>query len=164
MTMALSADDLLLGGDASHTVAIPSAILRPGGASNGEAAPASVVLRPLRLVDIQRVNKAAQDQQALTSVLMVQQALLEPKLSIEQVNRLHAGLVQFLLREVNRISGLAMDGDELAAAVQAPLAKACFVLAREFGWTPEECANLTLGQILLYVEMIGRGREEAGRP
>jgi len=161
MTMALSADDLLLGGEASHAVPIPAAILRPGG--GGEDAPTVVVLRPLRLVDIQRVHKAAQDQQALTSVLMVHQALVEPRLSIEQVNRLHAGLVQFLLREVNRISGLAIDGDELAAAVQAPLAKACFVLAREFGWTPEECANLTLGQILLYVEMIGRSSGEAAR-
>lgn len=162
--MALTADELLLGADANHSITIPPGVLQPAGAAAEGGAPATVVLRPLRLIDVQRVHKAAQDQQALTSVLMVQQALVEPKLTIDQVNRLHAGLVQFLLREVNRISGLAIDGDELAAAVQAPLARACFVLAREFGWTPEECAQLTLGQILLYVEMIGRGGGEVARP
>jgi hypothetical protein len=70
---------------------------------------------------------------------------------------MHAGLVEFLLREVNRVSGLSLSGDELEATVQAPLARACFVLAREFGWTPEECAALTLGQILVYLELLGRG-------
>ena len=33
--------------------------------------------------------------------------------------------------------------------VQAPLAKACFVLAKEFGWTPEEVSGMTIGQIRL---------------
>jgi hypothetical protein len=37
--------------------------------------------------------------------------------------------------------------------VQAPLAKACFILAKEFGWTPEEVSGMTIGQILLYLEM-----------
>ena len=70
---------------------------------------------------------------------------------------MHAGLVEFLLHEVNRISGLALAGDELEQVVHAPLARACFVLAREFGWTPDECARLTIGQVLLYVDLLGRG-------
>ena len=37
--------------------------------------------------------------------------------------------------------------------MQAPLARACYVLAREFGWTPEEVSGMTIGQILLYLEM-----------
>jgi hypothetical protein len=151
--MSLSVGDLLLGGSQTHTVEIPAHILAPAGGG----APATVVLRPLRLVDVHRIHKAAQESQALTSVLMVQQALVEPKATIDEVNRMHAGLVEFLLREVNRVSGLAMNGDEIQAVVQAPLARACFVLARELGWTPDECAGLTLGQILLYVEMLGRG-------
>ena len=88
---------------------------------------------------------------------MVQQALVEPALTLEQVNRMHGGLVEFLLAEVNRISGLRMGGDELADAVHAPLARACFVLAAQFGWTPDECAALTVGQVILYLEMPGRG-------
>ncbi|HKE20253.1 MAG TPA: hypothetical protein VKB80_35510 [Kofleriaceae bacterium] len=152
--MSLSVGDLLLGGSLTHTVEIPAHVLAPAGGG----APATVQLRPLRLVDVHRIQKAAQESQALTSVLMVQQALVEPKATIDEVNRMHAGLVEFLLREVNRISGLTMNGDEIQSVVQAPLARACFVLSRELGWTPDECAGLTLGQILLYVEMIGRGQ------
>jgi hypothetical protein len=151
--VAVEASDLLFGGNQLHTVEIPAHVLSPGGGG----APAAVVVRPLRLMELQRIQKAAQESQALTSVLMVQQALVEPKVTVEEVNRMHAGLVEFVLREVNRVSGLSLDSNELQAAVQAPLARACLVLAREFGWTPDECAGLTLGQILLYVEMIGRG-------
>jgi hypothetical protein len=154
--VTLSADDLLLGGSGSTTITVPAAVLHP----TGEGGDGTVVVRPLRLVELQRIHKAAQDQEALTSVLMVQQALVEPKLTVDQVSRMHAGLVQFLLREVNRISGLDLGADELQALVQAPLARACFVLARELGWTPDECANLTMGQIMLYVSMLGRRSAE----
>jgi len=92
---------------------------------------------------------------------MVSQALVEPRLSVDQVHRLPAGLVEFLLAEVNRISGLTTPSDELADAVHAPLARACFVLAKEFGWTPQACADLTVGQVLLYLEMLGRGEHPA---
>jgi hypothetical protein len=85
---------------------------------------------------------------------------VSPKLTTEQVGSLSAGVVQFLSERVNRISGLTISDDDLEQAVKAPLAKACFVLAREFGWTPGECSELTVGQILLYLEMLGR--EERG--
>ena len=156
--MTLTTDELLLGGTATHTVEIPPELLRPadGAEADGDG-PAQVVLRPLLLADVQRIHQAAHESRDLTSVLMVQQALVEPTASIEEVNRMHAGLVEFLLHEVNRISGLALGGDELEEVVQAPLARACFVLAREFGWTPDECARLTVGQVLLYLELLGRG-------
>ena len=137
-------------------MAVPADVLDPAGAA-GAAEPGEVVLRPLVLADVMRIHKAAREDGALTSVLMVQQALVEPAVTVEQVNRMHGGLVEFLLAEVNRISGFAMGADELADAVQAPLARACFVLGRQFGWTPEECAALTVGQVLLYLEMAGRG-------
>ena len=149
---ALTTDELLLGGSATHTVDVPADVLM------GEAdAPAQVVLRPLVLADVQRIHLAAAESRDLTSVLMVQQSLVEPKVTIEDVNQMHAGLVEFLLHEVNRISGLTLGGDELEQVVRAPLARACFVLAREFGWTPDECARLTVGQVLLYVDLLGRG-------
>jgi len=149
---ALTTDDLLLGGSATHTVEIPADVLMASG-----DAPAQVVLRPLVLEDIQRIHQAAQDSRDLISVLMVKQALVEPTVTIDDVNHMHAGLVEFLLHEVNRISGLTLGGDEFEQLVQAPLARACFVLAREFGWTPDECARLTIGQVLLYVDLLGRG-------
>ena len=116
------------------------------------------MLRPLVLADVQRVQQAAREDKALTSVLMVQQALVEPAVTVEQVNRMHCGLVEFLLGEVNRISGLRIGRDELDEVVHAPMARACFVLAREFGWTPDECAALTVGQVLIYLEMLGHDR------
>ncbi len=155
--MSLSADDLLLGGTATQTVAVPAHVLNP----TGDGASGTVALRPLRLIDLQRIHKAAGEGSQLAAVLMVQQALVEPALSVDQVNRLHAGLVQFLLAEVHRISGLTLTGDELAGAVQAPLAKACFTLSREFGWTPEQCAGLSVGQVLLYLEMLAKDRTTA---
>jgi hypothetical protein len=160
--MTLTSEDLLFSAETTHTITIPPAILNPAGSDDVPSPePGTVELRPLKLLDLQRIQKAGRDQHYLTSVLMVQQSLVAPKMSVDQVNRLHAGLVQFLLGEVNRISGLGLEGDELRQTVQAPLAKACFILAREFGWTPEQCAGLTMGQILLYLEMLGTNPEEA---
>jgi len=156
--MTSSVEELLLGGSARHTVRIPAEILKPAGDGG---TPAAVVIRPLSMHDVQLIHKASLESQALTSLLMVQQALVEPKLSLDQVGQMHAGLVEFLVQEVNKVSGLSLRGADVEAAVQAPLARACFVLAREFGWTPEQCANLTVGQVLLYLEMMGRGEAPA---
>lgn len=155
--MSLSAEDLLAGGTLTHTVTVPAGVLHPSG--EGAGAPERVVLRPLVLADVSRIDKAGRDDETLASVLMVAQALVDPPVTVDQVQRMHAGLVEFLLGEVNRISGLRLAGDELSQQVQAPLARACFVLAREFGWTPDDCAGLTVGQVLLYLEMLGRGEK-----
>ena len=161
--MPLSVEELLRGAEALQTVDVPLEVLRPASEDvDGDAAPATVVIRPLTLADVQRIQAAARDERVLTSVLMVQQALAEPKVTVEQVQRMHAGLVEFLLREVNRASGLSLERDELEETVHAPLARACFVLAREFGWTPEECAGLTLGQALVYLELLARGEVRRG--
>lgn len=160
MSRALTAEDLLAGASAHHTVEIPASLLD----QQGGGAPGEVVVRPLTVRDIQRVTQAAREQAALTSVLMVQQALVRPALSVEQVSGLPAGLVEFLLEQVNRISGLGMDGDSVEETVRAPLARACFVLSREFGWTPEQCSQLTVGQVLLYLEMVARGETAGASP
>lgn len=146
----LSANELLAGGSQQHLVTIPAVLL----ASKLEDEAQQVVMRPLTLNDVQLISKAAKDQDTLSSMLMVQSALIEPKMSVENVAKLPAGLVQFLLQEVNRISGLSLSKDELDNAIKAPLTKAVFVLAKEFGWTPSECAELTVGQVMLYLEML----------
>jgi len=150
----LTADDLLAGAAQTYTVAVPTALLRPG---EPDGAPAGdVVIRPLTVRDIERVSRAAKDQRVLSSVLMVHQALVAPKLTVDQVGGMPAGAVQFLLRKVNEISGLALASDEIEQAIRAPLTRACFVLAKEFGWTPAQCSELTVGQVLLYLEMLAR--------
>jgi len=79
--------------------------------------------------------------------------LIEPPLKPDQVAQLPAGLARFLVERINAISGISTPRDALGELVQAPLAKACFVLAKQFGWTPEEVSGMTIGQILLYLEM-----------
>jgi len=148
-TKSLSAEELLAGANATYTIAVPAGMLGPGG--GGE-----VTLRPLTVRDVQRIAQAAKEQRLLTSVLMVQQSLVSPKLTVEETGSLAAGLVEFLLARVNEISGLKVDDEDLEKAVRAPLTRACFVLSREFGWTPAETSALTVGQILLYLEMLAR--------
>jgi len=149
----LTPEDLLAGATLTHRIEVPGELV-PGAS---EGAGHEVVLRPLVLSDVMRLHRAAGDDGELASALMVHQALVEPELTIDQVHRLPAGLVEFLLAEVNRTSGLSLGGDDLTEAVHAPLARACFVLGREFGWTPDRCAELTVGQVLLYLEMLARG-------
>jgi hypothetical protein len=160
--MSLGVEELLLGGRATHEIVVPPDVLVPAG--DAGAAPRAVVLRPLVLADVQRIQRAGRDDEALTSVLMVQQAMIDPVVTLDQVNQMHCGLVEFLVGEINRISGLRLGRDELDDVVRAPMARACFELARHFGWTPDECAALTVGQILTYLELLGADGGHVVRP
>lgn len=148
--MPLTAEDLLAGSQLKHEIEIPPTFLQ-GNGQNG--ALHQVILRPLTVRDLQRIGKASQDDEAISAALMIQQSLVEPTLRLEQVSLLPAGLARFLVEKINAISGVNTPRDELEELVQAPLAKACFILAREFGWTPEDVSGMTIGQILLYLEM-----------
>jgi HD-GYP domain-containing protein (c-di-GMP phosphodiesterase class II) len=148
----MTAEDLLAGASLSHEVTIPESVRAPSGAVGDGA---SVVrLRPLTIEDLQVVTRTAKEQDVVVAALMVQRSLMEPKLSLAQVLGLHAGLVEFLLAEVNRISGISAKRDEIRDAASAPVARAASILARTFGWTPEQVSALTLGQVLLHLEML----------
>jgi len=165
----LSGEELLAGSSLTYEITVPAQVLRPALKDPGARAPAepsdgdarTVRLRPLTVRDLQRISRAAKESDSLVATLMVQQALVEPTMSVAQVAALHVGLVQFLLQNVNRISGIAATADELAEALDAPLVRAAFVLAREFGWTPQQVQELTLGQILLHLEMLTLDRSSS---
>jgi hypothetical protein len=154
----LSAEELLAGSSLTFEVEVPADVLRPTGGDGGSD---TVRLRPLTVRDLQLISRAAKESDSLTATLMVQRALVDPEMSVAQASTLHAGLVQFLLREVNRISGIASTSEQLSGAVEAPLAKAAFVLAREYGWTPQQVNELTLGQLLLHLRILGEGQNGA---
>jgi hypothetical protein len=154
--MALTAEELLAGGTLTHEVELPDGLLEAGSTLAGDAA---VVLRPLTVRDLQRIARAARDDDELAAGLMIQQALVEPELTADQVSALPAGVARFLLERINVVSGIGTPGGELEELVQAPLARACYVLAKEFGWTPEDVSGMTIGQILLYLEMNQNGAE-----
>jgi hypothetical protein len=148
----LTAEDLLAGAGAEREVEVPERLLP---ASAGEDR--RVRLRPLTVRDLRLIARASKENEDLTGALMVRQALVEPALTLEQIGGLPAGLLQFLLGEVNRISGIAATEEEVLAALEDPLAKASLTLAREYGWTPEEVGRLTLGEAMLHVAAL-RGR------
>ncbi len=150
----LTAEELLAGSSLTFEVEIPPDVLHPGQDPGTADAPQTVRLRPLAVRDLQLISRAAKEQDQLTATLMVQRALVEPEMSVAQVAALHVGLVQFLLNEVSHISGITATTEALSATSEAPLAKAAFVLAREFGWTPQEVNELTLGQVLLHLQML----------
>jgi hypothetical protein len=154
--MTLTAEELLAGGALTHEVELPSELLDGAAAVSSDTV---VVLRPLTVRDLQRIGRAARDDDELAAGLMIQQALISPELNAEQVSSLPAGVARFLLERINALSGIGTPRGELDELVQAPLARACYVLAREFGWTPEEVSGMTIGQILLYLEMTHNGAE-----
>ena len=156
--MNLTAEDLLGGAALTHEVEVPSELLPALG--NGANGASKLVLRPLTVRDLQSIGKAARSDENLSAALMIQQSLVEPQLKLENVAKIPAGLARFLVERINSISGIDAPRDQLEEYVQAPLAKACFILAREFGWTPEEASGLTIGQILLYLEMARRESHE----
>lgn len=148
--MTLTAEELLAGGSLTHEVDVPAELLGTNGNSPQDA---RLRLRPLTVQDLQRISKAAREDENLSAALMIQQALIEPQLRFEQVSQMPAGLARFLVEKINAISGISTPQNALEELVQAPLAKACFVLAKEFGWTPEQVSGMTIGQILLYLQM-----------
>ena len=145
----LTADGLLAGSAITAEVEIPRRLL-----GDADLDDRRVRLRPLSIHDLRLINRAARESDDLAAALMVQRALVEPPLSVQQVTTMSAGLLQFLLEQVNRISGIHVTEEELAEAMRDPLAQASLRLAREYGWTPQEIGELTLGQMLMHLHMV----------
>ena len=89
-------------------------------------------------------------------LLIISKSLLEPKLSLEQIKRLHVGLVHFLLAQINKLSGLTADGSQVQTAAESSFGQSHILLAKHFGWTPEQVSQLTPGQVAVYLAGIER--------
>jgi hypothetical protein len=149
----LSAADLLAGSKAVQDITIPAAVLQPanGAQASSPAQPGCVRLRPLSIAVLTLIARAARDDAGLVPLLMIKEALVEPVLSLDQIRQLHVGLVYFLVEQINRLSGLAADGGTLDAAADSPLGRTHILLAKHFGWTPEQVGQLTPGQVAVYL-------------
>jgi hypothetical protein len=152
----LTSEELLAGSSLTFEVEVPANLIHPGNGGLADGKSSAVRLRPLTVRDLQLISRAAKESDSLTATLMVQRALVEPEMSVAQMSTMSIGLVQFLLKQVNHISGITTTAEQLSSAVEAPLAKAAFILAKEFGWTPQQVSELTLGQVLLHLQMLGR--------
>jgi hypothetical protein len=156
--MFLTPEELLAGKDATYDVEVPAEVLRPSldGPAKPVMATGRVRLRPLTVKDVQLIAKAAKDDEVLTSVLMIQRALVEPALKQSQIADLPSGLVGFLVDRINHVSGLSTGEDELREMADSPLVRTFFVLAKEFNWTPQQVREMTVGQILGYLELLNQ--------
>ena len=141
----LQAADLLAGAEGQADVEIPERFLPT------DTEDRRVRVRALTVRDLRLITRAARDNEDLTGALMVRQALIEPTLSIDEVEALPAGILQLLLREVNRVSGIVASEQEVLAELEDPLVKASVLLSTELGWTTEEVGQLTMGEAMLHV-------------
>lgn len=168
--MYITPEELMAGGSITHDVEIPPQILSPrpdGGdipddaskdTSNKERGK-TVKIRPLTVKDVQLIAKAAKDDDVLTSVLMIRKAVVEPPLEQAMVAKMHSGLVRFLVDRINQISGLTTSEDDIREITQSPIVRAFYVLAKEFNWTPQQVKEMTLGQILGYLELLNQSKK-----
>jgi hypothetical protein len=163
--MFVTAEELLAGRELTFEVEIPAQILRPSlanGSANGHSQSheaKKVQLRPLTVKDVQLIAKGAKDDEVLTSVLMIQKSVVEPALKQSDITGMHSGLVRFLVDAINRISGLSTTEDEMKEIVDSPIVRAFFVLAKEFNWTPQQVREMTVGQILGYLELLNQNKQ-----
>jgi hypothetical protein len=147
----LTAEDLLAGSRAIHETLIPPAILMPATPTNGNGAAGRVRLRPLSIGLLTLIARAAREDASLIPLLMIKEAVVEPSLTLEQIRQLHVGLVHFLVGQINRISGLDASGEAIDASLHSPLGQTHLLLAKHFGWTPEQVSQLTPGQVAVYL-------------
>jgi hypothetical protein len=160
--MFVTPEELLAGKEITYDIDIPADILHPtleDQPVTSESA-GQIRLRPLTVKDVQLIAKAAKDDEVLTSVLMIQRAVVEPPLKQHQIADMPSGLVGFLVDRINRISGLSTTEDELQELADAPIVRAFFVLAKEFNWTPEQVREMTVGQILGYLELLNQTKRK----
>ena len=148
--MFATAQDLMAG-DAVISVTIPAELLK---SDNEDSLSRDIELKPLTIRDVQLIARAAKDDDVLTSILMIQQAMQTPQLEQKEIAAMPGGLVSFITRKINEISGLYSSDEQLRELSESPIGQAFFVLAREFNWTPTQVRELTLGQILGYLEML----------
>ena len=155
-TNLLSAADLLAGSKAVQDVTIPAAVLQPvqelGADAYGSKGESGCVrMRPLSIAVLTLISRAAREDPGMIPLLMIKEAVVEPQLTLEQIRQMHVGLVYYLVEQVNRLSGLAADGATLDEAADSPLGRTHLLLAKHFGWTPEQVGQLTPGQVAVYL-------------
>jgi hypothetical protein len=100
----MTADDLLAGANATYRVEVPADVVRPGADAGAE--PVMVVLRPLTIGGFQLILKAAKEDASAIPLLMIKESLVEPAMTLQQVQRMHLGLVEFLVAQIKDISGM----------------------------------------------------------
>lgn len=156
---SLTVHDLLAGSLLVHDVEVPGEMLHPG--LGAEAASGIVRLRPLKVGTLALISRASRDDNSLAPLLIIKESLVDPVLNLDQIRQLHAGLVHHLVASINRISGLDSANGRYPEVATSAIGEAHLQLARHYGWTPSQVAELTPAQVAVYLG--GCARAEAGR-
>jgi hypothetical protein len=156
--MLITPEELLAGKELTYDVEVPLSVLAAREESERNSEAKKIRLRPLTIKDVQLIARAAQDDEVLTSELMIHRAVVEPKLKQNEIADMPGGLVRFLVERINRISGLSAGADELKEMAGSPIVQAFFVLAKEFNWTPQQVKQMTVGQIIGYLELLNNSK------
>ena len=147
----LLAQDLLAGSGIIHDITIPQEILTPGVEPSNGNSPGKVRLRPLSIATLTLISRAARDNVSLVPLLMIKESLIEPTLTLDQIRQMHVGLVHFLVNQINIISGLGASGETLENTANSAIGQTHILLAKHFGWTPDQVSQLTPGQVAVYL-------------
>lgn len=94
MTMLTSLNEI-------YTIEIPGEIL-----ATVDNDLQQVKIRPLTVHSFQMIAKAAKDDHSLIPLLMVKESVVEPALNIQEIRSMKVGLVNFLISEIKRLSGI----------------------------------------------------------
>jgi hypothetical protein len=100
----VTADDLLAGANATYRIEVPSEVVKPGESEGGK--PVVVHLRPITIGGFQLILKAAKEDAAMIPLLLIKESLVEPALNLQQIQRMHLGLVEYLVGHIREISGM----------------------------------------------------------
>lgn len=100
----ITAEDLLAGSSAKFEIEIPPEVLHAGKKSNGKQV--TVVLQPINIETLQLIMKASKDNSSLIPLLLIKEGVIAPKLALNQIQKMHIGLVDFLVQEIRHISGM----------------------------------------------------------
>jgi hypothetical protein len=101
----LTAEELLAGAEMIFDIEIPDDFIDSNAPVSNK--PNMVRIRPLTFGTFQLIMKSAREDPGLIPLLMVKEGLVEPKLSMAQVNNLPIGLLEYILEKIRELSGLS---------------------------------------------------------
>ena len=147
--------------DGMHEVDDPARRAAAGRAGVAPTPPELVVvLRPLTVGRLALISRAARDDAGLVPLLMIKESLVDPPLTLDRIRDMHIGLVHHLVSRINRISGLTADGELIDETLDSAAGGMHVLLARHFGWTPEQVAAVHPGT----GRRLPRGHRTRARP
>lgn len=92
---------MLIDAKETYTIEIPGNILAPV-----DGALQRIIIKPLDVHTFQLIAKASRDDHSQIPLLIVKESVTDPALNINQIKGMKVGLVNFLINEIKRVSGI----------------------------------------------------------